>query len=47
MKGDVSMKKHFVIFFSPGTFVSEQSSKPIDNCEVDPKWFDQRTIKLG
>lgn len=29
------MKKHFVTFFSPGTFVSETSEKPIDSWDVD------------
>ena len=28
------MKQHFVTFFSPGTFVSEETTKPIDSCHV-------------
>lgn len=28
------MKQHFVTFFSPGTFVSETSTKPIDSWDV-------------
>lgn len=29
------MKKHFVTFYSPGTFVSETTTKPIDSWNVD------------
>lgn len=29
------MKKHFVTFYSPGTFVSETSEEPIDSWDVD------------
>jgi hypothetical protein len=29
------MKKHFVTFFSPGTFVAEQTTKEIDSWNVD------------
>lgn len=28
------MEKHFVIFYSPGTFVSETDEKPIDSWDV-------------
>jgi len=30
----MKMKKHFVVFFSPGTFLAEQSEKPIDAWDV-------------
>lgn len=29
------MKKHFVTFFSPGTFLAEEDTKPIDSWDVD------------
>ena len=39
------MKKHFVIFLSPGTFVSEQTEKPIDSWDVDKAVEMSRSIK--
>lgn len=29
------VEKHYVIFFSPGTFVAEQSMEPVDSWDVD------------
>lgn len=29
------MQKHFVTFFSPGTFVSEETEQPIDNWNIE------------
>ena len=41
----MEMKKHFVTFLSPGTFVSEQTQKPIDLWNVDTAIEMSRTIK--
>jgi hypothetical protein len=32
---ETMMEKHFVTFYSPGTFFSETSEKPIDNWDVE------------
>ncbi len=29
------MKQHFVTFFSPGTFVAEETTKPIDSWDIE------------
>lgn len=39
------MKKHFVTFYSPGTFVSEMSSKEIDSWDVEVAMEMARNIK--
>lgn len=39
------MKKHFVTFYSPGTFVSEETEKPIDAWDVDKAIEMARNIK--
>ncbi len=39
------MKKHFVIFFSPGTFMAEQTEKPIDEWDVQAATEMARKIK--
>jgi len=44
LKG-INMKKHFVIFFSPGTLLSEQSSESIDSWDVDKAVEMSRKIK--
>lgn len=31
----MAMQQHYVIFYSPGTFVAEESSKPVDAWDVD------------
>jgi hypothetical protein len=38
------MKRHFVSFFSPGTFVEEQTTMPIDSWDVDKAMAMARTI---
>ncbi len=37
----MELTRHFVTFFSPGTFVSETSKKPIDSWDVD------RAVKMA
>jgi len=39
------MEKHFVVFLSPGTFVSETSQKPIDSLDVAVASEMARSIK--
>lgn len=39
------MKKHFVIFYSPGTFVSETTEREIDSWDVEQAMDVARTIK--
>lgn len=39
------MQAHFVTFYSPGTFVSEQSEKPIDDWNVDKAVAMARKVK--
>lgn len=39
------MKKHFVTFFSPGTFMAEESTKPIDAWDVETAKVMARDIK--
>lgn len=39
------MKKHFVTFLSPGTFVSESTERPIDSWDVEAAKEMAKTIK--
>lgn len=39
------MKKHFVTFYSPGSFVAEQTTKPIDSWAVNVAIDMARSIK--
>ena len=39
------MKKHFVIFYSPGTFVSETTEREIDSWDVEQAMSMARTVK--
>ena len=39
------MKKHFVTFYSPGTFVSESTSKEIDSWDVEQAMEMARSIR--
>ena len=39
------MKKHFVEFYSPGTFVSESTERPIDSWDVDEAKKMAKSIK--
>jgi hypothetical protein len=39
------MKKHYVVFFSPGTFVAEQTQKEIDSWDIEKAKEMARGIK--
>ena len=39
------MKKHFVTFLSPGTFVAEDTTKPIDSWDIEAAKTMARKIK--
>lgn len=39
------IEKHFVTFYSPGTFVAEESVKPIDSWDVEQAKAMARTIQ--
>lgn len=39
------IKRHFVIFYSPGTFVSESSELPVDSWNVDEAVIMSKDIK--
>jgi len=40
-----AVKKHFVMFYSPGTFFAETSEKPIDSWDVEKAKKMARSIK--
>ncbi len=39
------MRQHYVIFFSPGTFVAEQTQKPVDSWDIEKAQKMARDIK--
>lgn len=39
------MEKHYVVFFSPGTFVAEQTQKEIDDWDIEKAKKIARSIK--
>lgn len=43
--GSKPIKKHFVTFYSPGTFTAEQTTKPVDAWDVDTAMIMARDIK--
>lgn len=45
LKGKAIMEKHFVTFYSPGTFVAEQSEKPIRSWDVKEAVRMARSVK--
>lgn len=40
-----TITKHFVTFYSPGTFVSEQTTKPVDTWDVNEAMAMARTVR--
>lgn len=40
-----TMKKHFITFYSPGTFVAEETTKPVEKWDVDTAVELAKTIK--
>ena len=42
---ETALEKHFVTFYSPGTFVCETSTKPVDSWDVGPAVAMARDIK--
>jgi len=45
IEGEYDMKKHFVTFYSPGTFVAEQTTKPIESWDVEEAVILSRDVK--